>query len=57
MNKFVALIIGFFGAVFAGFFGGWTYAFQFLLTLMLIDYVSGLVVAGIFKKSKKNKKW
>ena len=55
MNKFIAITIGFFGAVFAGFFGGWTYAFQVLLTLMLIDYVSGLVVAGVFKKSKKTK--
>ena len=55
MNKVVSIIVGFFGSVIAGFFGGWTYAFQFLLTLMAIDYVSGLVVAGVFKKSTKTK--
>lgn len=55
MNKVVAIIVGFFGTVIASFFGGWTYAFQVLLTLMAIDYVSGLVVAGVFKKSTKTK--
>lgn len=55
MNKVISIIVGFFGSVIAGFFGGWTYAFQFLLTLMAIDYVSGLVVAGVFKKSTKTK--
>ena len=55
MDKVVSIIVGFFGSVIAGFSGGWTYAFQFLLTLMAIDYVSGLVVAGVFKKSTKTK--
>ena len=52
MDKVVSIIVGFFGTVIAGFFGGWTYAFQVLLILMAIDYVSGLVVAGVFKKSR-----
>ncbi len=55
MNKVISIIVGFFGSVIAGFFGGWTYAFQVLLILMAIDYVSGLVVAGVFKKSTKTK--
>ena len=56
MDKVISIIVGFFGSVIAGFFGGWTYAFQVLIILMAIDYVSGLVVAGVFKKSKKTKK-
>ena len=53
MDKVISIIVGFFGTVIAGFFGGWTYAFQVLLILMAIDYLSGLVVAGVFKKSTK----
>ena len=34
-------------------FGGWTTAMTTLLIFMAIDYVSGLAVAGIFKKSPK----
>ena len=55
MDKVVSIIVGFFGTVIAGFFGRWTYAFQVLLILMAIDYVSGLVVAGVSKKSTKRK--
>lgn len=55
MDKVVEIIVGFFGTVIAGFFGGWVYSFQVLLILMTIDYVSGIVVAGVFKKSPKTK--
>ena len=34
-------------------FGGWTTAMTTLLIFMAIDYISGLAVAGIFKKSPK----
>ena len=44
------------GAVGAGIstaFGGWTSAMTTLLIFMAIDYITGLMVAGIFKRSKK----
>lgn len=47
-------IIGTIGAVIAGFFGGWTMGMTTLVILMAIDYITGLMVAGIFKKSKKS---
>ena len=46
------------GAVGAGIstaFGGWTSAMTTLLIFMAIDYITGLMVAGIFKRSKKTK--
>lgn len=37
----------------ATYFGGWDTALQTLVILMLIDYVTGLIVAGVFKNSTK----
>jgi len=55
LTKFGALsIVGTIGAVIAGFFGGWTMGMTTLVILMAIDYITGLMVAGIFKKSKKS---
>ena len=34
-------------------FGGWTAGMTTLIIFMAIDYLSGLVVAGVFKKSNK----
>lgn len=34
-------------------FGGWDEAMTTLVICMLIDYITGLIVAGVFKKSKK----
>ena len=45
--------IGLAGAVLAKYLGGWDVELNFLLILMAIDFVTGLMVAGIFKKSKK----
>ena len=45
--------IGLAGAVLAKYLGGWDVKLNFLLILMAIDFVTGLMVAGIFKKSKK----
>jgi len=33
--------------------GGWDYALRMLLIIMAIDYISGWVVAAVFKKSRK----
>lgn len=35
-------------------FGGWTQALSTLLVLLALDYITGLMVAGIFHKSRKS---
>ena len=45
--------IGIVGSFIASLFGGWDAALVTLLTFMVIDYISGLVVAGVFHNSKK----
>ena len=47
-------IIGIVTAFIADTFGGWTEPRTTLVIFMLIDYVTGLIVAGLFKKSKKS---
>lgn len=54
MNKGVFGVIGIVGAAIAAFFGGWDSGLITLVIFMAIDFVSGLVVAGIFKKSTKS---
>ncbi|MEG0376874.1 MAG: phage holin family protein [Eubacterium sp.] len=46
-------IIGAIGGTIANYFGGWDTALQTLLVFMTIDYVTGLIVAGVFKNSTK----
>ena len=46
-------IVGMAGSVIANLLGGWDTALQTILIFMAIDYVTGLVVAGVFKKSTK----
>lgn len=45
--------LGVIGSFIAGLFGGWDASIITLLIFMLIDFISGLVVAGVFHKSKK----
>ena len=47
-------IIGAIGGFFTTLFGGWTAGMTTLVLFMAIDYVSGLIVAGVFKKSTKS---
>lgn len=47
-------IIGAIGAAIAQFFGGWDNSMITLVILMSVDYVSGLAIAGVFKKSPKS---
>lgn len=53
MKETICAAIGTVGSVIAGLFGGWDAAMITLVIFMLIDYVSGLVVAGVFHKSEK----
>lgn len=53
MKEILCTIIGFAGSVIASFFGGWDAGIATLLIFMVLDYVSGLIVAAVFKNSPK----
>lgn len=53
MKSAILTFTGVIGSCIAGLFGGWDASIITLLICMLIDYISGLVVAGVFHKSKK----
>ena len=53
MKSIICTAIGAIGGFVASLFGGWSAALTTLLIFMLIDYVSGLVVAGVFHNSPK----
>lgn len=46
-------VLGIVGSVIAKYLGGWDTALQTLIIFMAMDYVTGLVVAGVFHKSEK----
>ena len=46
--------VGSIGSLVTSMFGGWTKAMTTLLIFMIIDYITGLVVAGVFHKSPKS---
>lgn len=54
MKSKICTIIGIFGSFIASLFGGWDAALVTLIMFMCIDYVSGLIVAGVFHKSQKS---
>lgn len=51
-TKTMGLVAGV-GSFLSALLGGWDTAIQTLCLFMLIDYVSGLIVAGVFHKSPK----
>lgn len=53
-HHIVCTAAGVVGGIVATLFGGWTAGLKALVLLMAIDYLSGLVVAGIFHKSPKS---
>ena len=55
MKDYFCMAVGALGAAFASLFGGWDAALQTLIIFMAIDYITGLVVAGVFHKSPKTK--
>lgn len=55
MKQFVCWIGGIIGAAVSYCFGGWSAAIAVLLVCMAIDYITGLVVAGVFHASPKSK--
>ena len=55
MKDTICTSIGIIGGVIASLFGGWDTAPQTLVIFMAIDYITGLVVAGVFHASPKTK--
>ena len=53
MKQTLCAILGLIGSAIASLFGGWDAGLATLLIFMAIDYVSGLVVAGVFHTSNK----
>lgn len=54
MNKLSFLsVMAVLGGLVSKAFGGWSSALTTLIVFMTIDYITGLMLAGIFKKSKK----
>ena len=46
--------IGIIGSAIAELYGGWTQGMTTLVILMIIDYIMGILVAGVFGASKKS---
>lgn len=46
--------LGLLGGCIAELLGGWDAGLQSLFLFMAIDYITGLIVAGVFKKSRKS---
>lgn len=53
MRTTICAAAGVVGGLVATFFGGWSDGLTTLVIFMIIDYISGFVVAGVFKKSRK----
>lgn len=55
IKEIISAAAGAVGAVLAKLFGGFDSALTTLLIFMAADYISGLILAGVFKKSPKSK--
>lgn len=53
MKSAILAAIGVVGSFVASLFGGWTASLTTLVIFMGIDYLTGLIVAGVFHKSPK----
>lgn len=55
MKSAICTSIGAVGSAVAGWFGGWDASLLTLVVFIGIDYVTGIITAGVFKKSPKSK--
>lgn len=55
MKVSILTFVGAIGGFIASIFGGWDSALTTLMVFMAIDYITGLIVAGVFHKSPKTK--
>lgn len=53
-SQVISAMIGAIGALFTSLFGGWDTGMTTLIIFMAIDYLAGIVVAGVFKQSQKS---
>ncbi len=53
MKETICAAAGIVGSVFATLFGGWSIGLTTLIICMAVDYATGLIVAGVFKRSNK----
>lgn len=51
----ISIVLGILGAFFTSLFGGWSSGLITLMIFMAADYFTGLIVAAVFKNSKKSK--
>lgn len=54
MKEGICTVTGVIGSAIAAAFGGWDQALITLIIFMVIDYLSGIVVAAVFHKSTKS---
>lgn len=54
LKGIICTVTGIGGAVISSIFGGWSVALTTLCIFMLVDYVTGIIVAGVFRKSDKS---
>ena len=53
MKNTICMVLGMAGALIANAFGGWDASLVTLVIFMAVDYVTGLIVAGVFHRSGK----
>mgnify|MGYP004621829781 FL=1 len=54
MKDWFCIAVGALGSAIASLYGGWDAALQTLIIFMAVDYVTGLLVAGVFHASPKS---
>lgn len=54
VKETICVVVGLVGNFIAKAFGGWDAALTTLTIFMTVDYLTGLIVAGVFHKSKKS---
>ena len=54
-RSLITSLVGLLGGIFTTLLGGWSQGMATLLIFMSVDYISGIIVAGVFKNSQKSK--
>lgn len=55
MKEYFCTAVGLIGGVIASLYGGWDAALQTLIIFMAIDYITGLIVAGVFPRKPQDR--
>ena len=55
MKDWFCIAVGALGSAIASLYGGWDASLQTLIIFMAVDYVTGLLVAGVFHASPKSR--